>query len=131
MSRGATALAGGAKPGTAVSSGTMRAAVLRAPGMMETRRGNLPEPGANEVRVRLEGCGVCASNTPPWEGREWFRYPMSPGALGHEAWGRVDAVGSDVLHFSVGDRVAMLSEKAYAEVDCANEDKVVALPDTL
>jgi threonine dehydrogenase-like Zn-dependent dehydrogenase len=78
--------------------------------------------------VRLEGCGVCASNIPPFEGREWFRYPMAPGQLGHEAWGVVDAVGSDVLHFHVGDRVAMLSEKAYAEYDTCDESKVVSLP---
>src|SRR5215218_8036369 len=112
-------------------TGTMRAAVLVAPGVMETREVPIPQPSANEVRVRLQGCGVCASNIPPWEGREWFRYPMAPGQLGHEAWGRVDAVGSDVLHFAIGDRVAMLSEKAYAEYDCGNEDKVVPLPDVL
>jgi NADPH:quinone reductase-like Zn-dependent oxidoreductase len=53
---------------------------------------------------------------------------MAPGQLGHEAWGVVDAVGSDVLHFHVGQRVAMLSEKAYAEYDTCDESKVVALP---
>ncbi|HEV2294274.1 MAG TPA: zinc-binding dehydrogenase [Tepidisphaeraceae bacterium] len=110
---------------------TMRAAVLVSPGVMETREVPIPQPDANEVRVRLEGCGVCASNIPPWEGREWFRYPMAPGSLGHEAWGRVDAIGKDVLHLAVGDRVAMLSDKAYAEYDTANEDKVVLLPDAL
>ena len=51
----------------------------------------MPEPGPGEVRVRLEGCGVCASNLPPWEGEPWFTYPMEPGALGHEGWGVVDA----------------------------------------
>ena len=112
-------------------TGTMRAAVVVAPGVMETREVVVPQPGANEVRVRLEGCGVCASNIPPWEGREWFRYPMCPGQLGHEGWGRVDAIGRDVLHFSVGDRVAILSEKAYAEYDVAHEDKAVHLPDAL
>ena len=56
---------------------------------------------------------------------------MTPGQLGHEAWGRIEAVGADVLHFSVGDRVAFLSERAYAEYDTADESKVVALPDEL
>jgi threonine dehydrogenase-like Zn-dependent dehydrogenase len=127
MSR-AAALASGVKPGTAVSSGTMRAAVLRAPGMMEMRRVKLPEPGANEVRVRLEGCGVCASNLPPWEGREWFRYPMSPGQLGHEGWGVIDALGPGASQFEVGQRVGFLSNNSYAEYDVAREDQVVALP---
>src|SRR5436190_434170 len=110
---------------------TMRAAVVTAPRKIEIREVALPHPGANEVRVRIEGCGVCASNIPPWEGREWFRYPMQPGQLGHEAWGTVDEVGTDVLHFNVGDRVAMLSEKAYAQSDVAPESSVVALPDSL
>ncbi|HEX8914581.1 MAG TPA: zinc-binding dehydrogenase [Humisphaera sp.] len=110
---------------------TMRAAVVTAPGKLEVREVPVPKPGACEVRVRLEGCGVCASNIPPWEGREWFKYPFTPGQLGHEAWGVVDAVGRDVLHFRPGDRVAMLSEHAYAEYDVAPEEKVVPLPDRL
>lgn len=116
---------------TKIAPATMRAAVITAPGKMEVREVAVPKPGAMEVRVKLQGCGVCASNIPPWEGREWFHYPMAPGQLGHEAWGYVDAVGDDVLHFSPGDRVAMLSEKAYAEYDVAKENQVVALPDSL
>ena len=110
---------------------TMRAAVITAPGQFEVRQVPLPDPGSNEVRVRIEGCGVCASNIPPWEGREWFKYPFVPGQLGHESWGRVDAVGPQVTQFAVGDRVAMLSERAYAEYDVAPEGKVVALPAAL
>jgi threonine dehydrogenase-like Zn-dependent dehydrogenase len=110
---------------------TMRAAVITAPGKMEVREVAVPKPGALEVRVKLQGCGVCASNIPPWEGREWFYYPFAPGQLGHEAWGYVDAVGEDAMHFSVGERVAMLSEKAYAEYDVAKENQIVALPDSL
>jgi threonine dehydrogenase-like Zn-dependent dehydrogenase len=44
----------------------------------------LPSPGHDEVRVRLEGCGICASNLPVWEGRPWFEYPRAAGAPGHE-----------------------------------------------
>jgi threonine dehydrogenase-like Zn-dependent dehydrogenase len=109
----------------------MRAAVITSPGQMEMREVPLHKAGSREVRVKIQGCGVCASNIPPWEGREWFHYPFSPGQLGHEAWGIVDAVGDDVMHFSVGERVAMLSEHAYAEYDVAREDQVVALPDPL
>lgn len=113
------------------STATMRAAVVTAPGHLEVRAVPVPEPQPCEVRVKLEGCGVCASNIPPWEGREWFRYPLSPGQLGHEGWGTIDAVGKDTLHFRVGQRVAILSEKAYAEYDVVTEDKIVALPDSL
>ena len=72
------------------------AAVIAAPGEIELREIEFREPVAGEVRVRLEGCGACASNVPVWEGRPWFAYPFEPGAPGHEAWGRVDAVGAGV-----------------------------------
>jgi threonine dehydrogenase-like Zn-dependent dehydrogenase len=112
-------------------TGTMRAATIVAPGVAAVRQTNIPKPGPGEVRVRLKGCGVCASNLPPWEGREWFSYPMSPGQLGHEAWGEVDEIGPGVRQFRPGDRVAMLSDKAYAEYDVAKEGQIVALPDAL
>jgi threonine dehydrogenase-like Zn-dependent dehydrogenase len=114
-----------------VERSTMRAAVLAAPGKFEIRQAPVPQPAAGELRVRLEGCGVCASNIPPFEGREWFQYPMAPGQLGHEGWGIVDALGQDVTNFEVGQRVAFLSNNAYAQYDVAREDQVVALPDSL
>src|SRR5881398_1686859 len=116
---------------TAPQVRTMAATVITAPGKVELDDVPLPSPKLNEVRVRIEGCGVCASNIPPWEGREWFHYPMQPGALGHEAWGLVDKVGSDVRKVGVGERVAFLSEHAYAEYDVAGEDSIVVLPDSL
>jgi threonine dehydrogenase-like Zn-dependent dehydrogenase len=109
----------------------MRAAVITAPQTLEIREAPIPQPAPGQIRVKLEGCGVCASNIPPWEGREWFRYPMAPGQLGHEGWGVVDAIGQDVAQFAVGERVAMLSDHAYAEYDVCNEDKVIALPQEL
>jgi threonine dehydrogenase-like Zn-dependent dehydrogenase len=110
---------------------SMRAAVLAEPGRVEVREVPVPEPDAGHVLVRLEGCGVCASNLPPWEGREWFSYPMEPGALGHEGWGRIEALGAGVTGLAVGDRVAMLSGHAYAEYDVAAAGAVVRLPPSL
>ena len=114
-----------------VARATMRAAVVTAPLTLEIREVPLAPPRAKEVRVRVEGCGVCASNVPPWEGREWFRYPLCPGQLGHEAWGVVDEVGPDVRTVRPGERVAMISENAYAEFDVAKEDSLVPLPESL
>ncbi|MEN6581113.1 MAG: zinc-binding dehydrogenase [Armatimonadota bacterium] len=112
---------------SSASDNMMNAAVVVEPGRVIIEQVPIPQTGANEVRVRMEGCGVCASNLPPWEGREWFNYPMEPGALGHEGWGIIDAVGSGVSNFNVGDRVAMLSSHAYAEYDVASVDSVVEL----
>jgi threonine dehydrogenase-like Zn-dependent dehydrogenase len=91
----------------------------------------MPTPAARQVRVRLEGCGVCASNLPVWEGRPWFTYPFPPGAPGHEGWGRIEAMGAEVSDFAIGDRVAMVSGKAYALHDVADVDAVVKIPATL
>lgn len=110
---------------------SMRAAVLVEPGRIEIEEMALPEPAAGQVRLRLEGCGVCASNIPPYQGRDWFDYPFEPGAPGHEGWGVVDAVGDGVDGLAVGQRVAALSYHAYATHDLADAEAVVALPDEL
>jgi threonine dehydrogenase-like Zn-dependent dehydrogenase len=109
----------------------MRAAVVTGPGQIEVHPVARPEPGPGQVRLRLEGCGVCASNLTPWAGPEWMQYPTEPGALGHEAWGFVDALGEGVAGLSVGDRVAALSFKSYAEYDLADVGAVVRLPEAL
>ncbi|HEU4519473.1 MAG TPA: zinc-binding dehydrogenase [Microvirga sp.] len=109
----------------------MRAAVLTGPGRLAIREAARPEPGAGQVRIRLEGCGVCASNLTPWAGPDWMRFPTEPGALGHEGWGVVDAVGPGVEGLRAGERVAALSYKAYAEYDLAEADAVVPLPAAL
>src|SRR5947209_2238197 len=102
-------------------STTMRAAVLVAPGHFEMHSVPRPSPGPTQIRIHLQGCGVCSSNIPPFEGREWFNYPMEPGALGHEGWGIVDAAGSEVWEFEVGEHVAALSQHAYAEYDIVDK----------
>src|SRR5690606_20476746 len=58
----------------------MRAAVLAGPGQVEIREVDRPDPGPRQVRSQVEGCGVCGSNLPSWQGRPWFRYPLAPGA---------------------------------------------------
>ena len=109
----------------------MRAAVLTGAGKLKIEDAPVPEPGPGQVRIRLEGCGVCASNLTPWEGPEWMQFPTEPGALGHEGWGVVDALGDRVTGLQRGDRVGFLSGKAYAEYDVAESSQVVKLPDAL
>ena len=109
----------------------MRAAVVTGPGELTVQRLDPPVPGKGQVRMRLEGCGVCASNLTPWAGPEWMTFPTEPGALGHEGWGVIDAVGSQVEGLKVGDRVAALSYHSYATHDIAEADAVVSLPPEL
>jgi threonine dehydrogenase-like Zn-dependent dehydrogenase len=106
-----------------------RAAVIRASRSAELVDVPLPKPGAGEVRLRLEGSGVCGSDLAVWTGRPWFEYPRPAGAPGHEGWGVVDAVGEGVEDLAEGDRVAGLTYRAYAEFDVARAADLVRLPD--
>ncbi len=106
----------------------MTSAVLAAPRTVATIDVERPEPGPGEIRVRVEGSGVCASNLEVWAGQPWFRYPLEPGAPGHEGWGRVDALGPGVAGPAVGTPVVFLSGRAYAPYDVARADAVVPLP---
>jgi threonine dehydrogenase-like Zn-dependent dehydrogenase len=109
----------------------MRAAVITAPRACEVREVETPIPARDQVLVRIDGCGVCGSNLPLWEGRTWFTYPAPPGSPGHEGWGQVVARGPGVKHVEVGARVAFLSERAFAEYDVTSADSVVVLPNGL
>lgn len=113
------------------ATATQRAATLVRPMTSRIREIEVPRPTKDQVRVRLQGCGICASNLPMWEGRPWFVYPVDAGSPGHEGWGLVDAVGPEVRDLEVGQRVAMISAHAYAEYDLASRDCVVPLPEEL
>jgi len=107
---------------SATATRTMRAVVLARPGAAHAREVPLPEPCDEEVLVRLEGCGVCASSLPLWEGRPWFAYPAEPGAPGHEAWG---------VEVESGRRVALLSYRGYSEYETVPASATVPLPPEL
>lgn len=106
----------------------MRAAVLVEPKTIEVQEVKIPEPAQDQILVKLEGCGVCASNETVWEGRPWFNYPLEPGQPGHEGWGYIESVGKAVVDFKPGDRVTFLSNHAYAEYDVCRFDEAVKLP---
>lgn len=100
----------------------MRAAVLTGPGSVEVREVAPAPLIPGSVRVQVEGCGVCGSNLPVWEGRPWFDYPLAPGNPGHEAWGRV------IEGPGAGSRVALLAENAFSSELVVPTDRLVPLP---
>lgn len=121
---------------------TMRAAQLVGPRQVRVCQVPRPSPGPDEVLVRLDGCGLCGSSLPVWQGRPWFTYPLDPGAPGHEGWGTVVALGAPAgaprdgalevpQEVRVGTRVALLAERAFAEYAVARRDAVVPLPPAL
>jgi len=64
----------------------------------------LPEPGANQVRIKVSYCGVCHTDLFTQGHSEPGYYPKVPG---HEVVGVVDVVGKDVKDFKAGDRVGV------------------------
>lgn len=87
-----------------------------------------PEPGPTQVRIRVEGCGVCGSDLGAWRGVTGLHYPLAPGEPGHEAWGRIDRVGDRARGARVGDRCAFLSSRGFAEYAIAEASSLVSLP---
>src|SRR6266513_2421656 len=84
----------------------MKAAQDRKPGGdWELVERDIPEPANGQVRVKVEACGICHSDTLVKEGL-WpgLQYPRVPG---HEIAGRIDAIGADVTQWKEGDRVGV------------------------
>jgi D-arabinose 1-dehydrogenase-like Zn-dependent alcohol dehydrogenase len=79
--------------------------VTRPNGPFEIIEREIPEPGAGQVRVKVEACGICHSDMFVKQGL-WpgLQYPRVPG---HEIGGRVDAVGDNVIEWKKGQRVGV------------------------
>jgi propanol-preferring alcohol dehydrogenase len=84
---------------------TYRAIEISKPGTFTEVRRPLQDPGPNQVRIRVEACGVCHTDSLLVDGAlPNLIYPRVPG---HEVIGRIDAVGSNVTTRSVGQRVGV------------------------
>jgi L-iditol 2-dehydrogenase len=82
---------------------TMRAARVTGRDAIELARLDVPEPGAGEVRVAVQACGICGSDLHLFHSG-FFAPGTTPG---HEAAGVVDALGPDVAGVAAGARVAI------------------------
>lgn len=101
---------------------TMRAVQVSRPnGPLEMVERPIPEPGPDEVRLRVESCGICHSDTITKEGLMPVQYPRVPG---HEVAGVVDAVGTGVQRFKAGQRVGVGWSGGYCGrcVNCRRGD---------
>src|ERR1700681_2780829 len=88
----------------------MRAAVLREIGKPITiEEVATPSPGAGEVLIRVEACGVCHSDLHLADGDWDLLRPITkvPLILGHEVAGTVAALGEGVTELKIGDRVGV------------------------
>jgi D-arabinose 1-dehydrogenase-like Zn-dependent alcohol dehydrogenase len=74
-------------------------------GPFEIVERDIPQPDANQVRVKVEACGICHSDSLTKEGfMPGIQYPRVPG---HEIAGVIDAVGSGVAGWTEGQRVGV------------------------
>ena len=110
----------------------MRAVVVTEPGgvdALEVVERPDPEPGPDEVLVRVHAAGVNRADVLQRQGH----YRPPPGAtdvLGLECSGEVAALGDDVTGFAVGDEVcALLTGGGYAELVAVNAGQVAPVPD--
>jgi len=81
------------------------AQVTRPGGPFEIVERPIPDPEPGEVRLRVEACGVCHSDS--FTKLAAFPGISLPRVPGHEVIGRIDAVGAGVQGWSIGDRVGV------------------------
>ncbi len=82
----------------------MKSYVYKEPYKIELEERVVPEPGANQVRVRVKAAAICGSDTNGFKGKSAMR--VAPLVMGHEFSGVVDAVGENVEADLLGARVS-------------------------
>ncbi|MDI3367492.1 alcohol dehydrogenase AdhP [Pantoea sp. V108_6] len=85
----------------------MKAAVVKAFGEpLVIEQVPVPQPGSGQILVKIAATGVCHTDLHAAEG-DWPVKPVPPFIPGHEGVGQVVAVGDNVHHLKVGDRVGV------------------------
>ena len=112
----------------------MKAVVMRGfggPEVMEIAEVETPEPGPNQVRVRVLATSVNRADIIQRQGH----YPPPPGAsdiLGLEVAGRIDALGAGVSGWNPGDRVmGLVAGGGYAEFALVHAAHLIPIPETM
>jgi propanol-preferring alcohol dehydrogenase len=84
---------------------TYKAVEVSAPGVLRVVERPVSEPGADQVRIRVEACGICHTDAATVTGT----YPglHLPRVPGHEVVGRIEALGSGVSRWKIGQRVGV------------------------
>ncbi|HEY2501025.1 MAG TPA: alcohol dehydrogenase catalytic domain-containing protein, partial [Mycobacterium sp.] len=93
---------------------TFRAAQVTSPrGQLALVDRTLTDPAPGTVRVAVEACGICHSDSIFVDG-QWpgLQFPLTPG---HEIAGRIDALGEGVQGWHEGERVAIGASGGYCE----------------
>ena len=93
--------------------------------------GELPNPGAAEVRVKVFAAGVAFADVLMRRGM-YLGQPPFPFVPGYDVVGEIDAIGESVTDFRVGQRVAaLLMTGGYSQFTIVPEADLVPVPDGL
>jgi D-arabinose 1-dehydrogenase-like Zn-dependent alcohol dehydrogenase len=113
--------------------------VSKPKGPLEIVEKDIPEPGTHQVRIKVQACGICHSDSVTKEGLlPGIEYPRVPG---HEIVGVIDAIGKDVTEWKTGQRDFVYCQFAqvpgisydggYADYMIAPTEAVASIPDGL
>jgi propanol-preferring alcohol dehydrogenase len=137
---------------------TYKAVEASAPGILRVVKRPLSEPGAGQVQIRVETCGICHTDAATVSGT--FPGLTLPRVPGHEVVGRIEALGRGVSKWKIGQRVGVgffggedgvcelcrrgdmvqcqnpiipgvTADGGYAEVMIAEAHGIAAIPDEL
>src|SRR6202049_3575032 len=84
---------------------TYKAVEVSAPGGLRIVGRQVSEPGAGQVRIRVEACGICHTDATTVTGT--YPGPTLPRVPGHEVVGRIEALGAGVSRWKIGQRVGV------------------------
>ncbi len=117
-------------------SRTIKFAKAGGPEVLEFIETPVPTPGPREVRIKVKAIGINRAES-MWRNDKYTEAVQFPAGLGYEAAGVVDAVGKDVVGFTVGDAVStipvfsMNKYFTYGEVILVPDFAVVKHPESL
>src|SRR6185369_12651605 len=96
---------GGSMATTRIATAPMKVAqVPKAGADFEIVEREIPKPGAGQVLIKVQACGVCHSDVLTKEGWPGIQYPRVPG---HEVAGVIDELGAGVSAWKKGQRVGV------------------------
>ncbi|CAH1001259.1 putative zinc-type alcohol dehydrogenase-like protein YdjJ [Neolewinella maritima] len=105
-------------------------AVLEAPGKIVLRYAKIPQPGPDEIRIKIHYVGICGSDVETYRGLRKPEFMTLPARLGHEVSGVIDAVGRSVHTLKRGMKVSCRYVwGAFAEYIVCRPFNVKVVPD--
>jgi len=122
ISHNQTALQG--RGGDSPPSGKARVAMLTAKERFEIQHYPIPEPGDDEILVKIEGCGVCGTDAHEYKNDPFNLIPI---VLGHEGTGEIVKLGRNIVNDSTGSLVK-IGDKVVTSV-MFDDDPIITMND--